>query len=50
MALKGKTMHTRQRGLSIVGLIAGLFFLIIGGIFGMKLVPSVIEVATSTTS
>ena len=46
MALKGKTMHTRQRGLSIVGLIAGLFFLIIGGIFGMKLVPSLIEYRT----
>ena len=46
MALKGKTMHTRQRGISIVGLIAGLFFLIIGGIFGMKLVPSLIEYRT----
>ena len=46
MALEGKTMHTRQRGISILGLIAGLFFLIIGGIFGMKLIPSVIEYRT----
>jgi len=47
MALKGKTMHTRQRGLSIVGLIVGLFFLIILGIFAMKLVPSIIEYRTA---
>ena len=45
--LEGKTMHTRQRGISIMGLIAGLFILIIVALFGLKLIPSFIEYRTA---
>ncbi|MGE5638482.1 MAG: DUF4845 domain-containing protein [Clostridia bacterium] len=36
-------MLRTQRGVSLVGLIMGLFILVIGGIFGMKLIPAYIE-------
>ena len=40
-------MRTRQRGLSIVNLILGLFVLVILAVFGMKLIPSFIEYRTA---
>lgn len=36
-------MLDRQRGVSLVGLIMGLFVVVIVGIFGMKLIPKYIE-------
>ena len=36
-------MHTKQRGVSLIGLIMAFFILIIVAIFGMKLVPSFLE-------
>ena len=36
-------MRDAQRGISLSGLIVGLFLLVIVGIFGMKLVPSFLE-------
>jgi hypothetical protein len=40
-------MQTRQRGISIMGLIAGLFILVILALFGMKLIPSFMEYRTA---
>ena len=40
-------MQTRQRGISIMGLIAALFVVIILAVFGMKLIPSFIEYRTA---
>jgi len=45
--MKGMKMHTRQRGLSVMGLMAALFIVIILAIFGMKLIPSFIEYRTA---
>lgn len=42
-------MH-RQRGVSILGLIAGLFILVIVAIFGMKVLPSFMEFRTAKNS
>jgi len=36
-------MRNAQRGVSISGLIAGLFLLVIVALFGMKLIPSFME-------
>jgi len=36
-------MHTKQRGISLMGLIMGLFLLILVALFGMKLIPSYLE-------
>ena len=47
MTLEGKTMHTRQRGISIMGLMAALFIVVILAIFGLKLIPSFIEYRTA---
>ncbi len=47
MKLEGKIMHTRQRGISIMGLIAGLFIAIIVALFGMKVIPSFMEYRTA---
>jgi hypothetical protein len=40
-------MQTRQRGISIMGLIAALFILVILALFGMKLIPSFMEYRTA---
>lgn len=40
-------MQTRQQGVSIMALIAGLFILIILALFGMKLIPSFMEYRTA---
>jgi hypothetical protein len=45
--MKGMKMHTRQLGLSVMGLMAALFVVIILAIFGMKLIPSFIEYRTA---
>ena len=45
--MKGMKMHTRQRGISIMGLMAALFIVIILAVFGMKLIPSFIEYRTA---
>jgi len=45
--MKGMKMQTRQRGISIMGLMAALFIVIILAIFGMKLIPSFIEYRTA---
>jgi len=45
--MKGMKMHTRQRGISVMGLIAALFIVIILAVFGMKLIPSFIEYRTA---
>jgi len=45
--MKGLKMQTRQRGVSIMGLMAALFIVIILAIFGMKLIPSFIEYRTA---
>jgi len=45
--MKGMKMHTRQRGVSVMGLIAALFIVIILAVFGMKLIPSFIEYRTA---
>jgi len=45
--MKGMNMHTRQRGISVMGLIAALFVVIILAVFGMKLIPSFIEYRTA---
>jgi len=45
--MKGMNMQTRQRGISIMGLMAALFIVIILAIFGMKLIPSFIEYRTA---
>jgi len=50
MTLEGKTMHTRQRGISIMGLIAGLFIVIVLALFGMKIIPSFMEFRTAKNS
>jgi len=45
--MKGMKMHTRQRGVSIMGLMAALFIVVILAVFGMKLIPSFIEYRTA---
>ena len=45
--MKGMKMQTRQRGISIMGLMAALFIVIILAVFGMKLIPSFIEYRTA---
>jgi len=45
--MKGLKMQTRQRGVSIMGLMAALFVVIILAVFGMKLIPSFIEYRTA---
>ena len=40
-------MHSRQRGVSILGLIMALFLVVILALFGMKLIPSFIEYRTA---
>jgi len=45
--MKGMKMQTRQRGVSVMGLMAALFIVIILAIFGMKLIPSFIEYRTA---
>lgn len=40
-------MHNRQLGVTLLGLITGLFVLIIVALFGMKLVPAYIEFYTA---
>jgi hypothetical protein len=45
--MKGMKMHTRQRGISVMGLMAALFVVVILAIFGMKLIPSFIEYRTA---
>jgi hypothetical protein len=47
MTLEGKTMHTRQRGISITGLIAGVIILFVLALFGMKVIPSFMEFRTA---
>lgn len=36
-------MQTKQRGIGLMGLIMGLFLLILLALFGMKLIPSYLE-------
>ena len=36
-------MRQRQRGVSLMGLIFGLFLLVVGALFAMKLIPSYLE-------
>ena len=43
-------MYNRQRGVSLMGLIAGLFILVIVGIFGMKIFPSFLEFRSAKTA
>ena len=43
-------MHTKQRGISLIGLILGFFILIIVAIFGMKIVPSFLEYRAMKTA
>ena len=45
--MKGMKMQTRQRGISIMGLMAALFVVVILAVFGMKLIPSFIEYRTA---
>jgi hypothetical protein len=45
--LDRSTLHKRQRGISVLGLIAGLFIFIILALFGMKLIPSFMEYRTA---
>jgi hypothetical protein len=40
-------MHKAQRGVSLMGLIAGLFILIVVALFAMKVIPSFIEYRTA---
>lgn len=40
-------MKTKQTGVSIMALIIGLFVLVIGAIFGMKVLPSFMEYRTA---
>jgi Tfp pilus assembly protein FimT len=47
MTLEGNTMHTRQRGISIMGLIVAFAILIVVAVFGMKVVPSYMEYRTA---
>ena len=44
--VEGNTMLKRQRGISIMGLIAGLIVLIVLALFGMKVIPSFMEFRT----
>jgi len=47
MTLEGKTMHTRQRGISITGLIAAVIIVFVLALFGMKVIPSFMEFRTA---
>lgn len=40
-------MRTRQRGLTLLGLIIGLFILVVVALFAMKLIPSYLEYASA---
>ena len=40
-------MHDAQRGVTLLGLIAGLFILIVVALFAMKVIPSFIEYRTA---
>jgi hypothetical protein len=40
-------MHNAQRGVSLMGLIAALFILIVVALFAMKVIPSFIEYRTA---
>jgi hypothetical protein len=40
-------MHNAQRGVSLMGLIVGLFILIVVGLFAMKIIPSFMEYRTA---
>ena len=40
-------MHTRQRGISITGLIVGVIILFVLALFGMKVIPSFMEFRTA---
>lgn len=40
-------MRTKQRGISLMGLIMGLFVLVIVALVGMKLIPSFMEYRTA---
>jgi hypothetical protein len=46
-AREGKHMSTKQRGLTLGGLLAVLAVVVVVGIFGLKLIPSYIEYAKS---
>ena len=43
-------MKTRQRGISLMGLIVGLFLLVILALFAMKLIPSYLEYSNARTA
>jgi len=43
-------MHTKQRGIGLMGLIMGLFVLILVALFGMKLIPSYLEFRSMKTA
>lgn len=47
MTLEGNSMHTRQRGVSIMALIAVFIAIIFLALFGMKVVPSFMEYRTA---
>jgi hypothetical protein len=40
-------MHNAQRGVSLMGLIAGLFILIVVALFALKIIPSFMEYRTA---
>lgn len=40
-------MHNAQRGVSLMGLIAGFFILIVVALFAMKIIPSFMEYRTA---
>ena len=43
-------MHTKQRGIGLMGLIMSLYLLILVALFGMKLIPSYLEFRSMKTA
>ncbi|HZM36716.1 MAG TPA: DUF4845 domain-containing protein [Burkholderiales bacterium] len=43
-------MRARQRGITLMGLIVGLFILVVLALFAMKVIPSYIEYATAKSA
>ena len=43
-------MKTSQRGISLMGLIVGLFLLVVLALFAMKLIPSYLEYSNAKTA
>jgi hypothetical protein len=43
-------MRIQQRGISLMGLIIGLFLLVVVALFGMKVIPSYLEYASAKSA